>query len=423
MTDLLTEAKAISASTSPKIRAYAIDQAAQFLSAQKEIDELKALVAELQAGGTAGGSVAGPDVYARAYGFEPHVNGAIADTWWTNLLNDLAGTPESLTVEFPPGFFMSKVFHDWSLAHLLFVGRGGNPKQFDTVPDPRARTTFGWDGGSGAPMFGQDGGTGILKPGVVCQHIDFYNARRPGGVVDYTIDAILTNNVNDGALEHCGFNHFGKNLHLTAAGIGGGDDDNAHWDLLSTFSYGSDAHVYATACLGVNIERGEIIGLGAGRGQYAFYLGPDASEVTIDKTKAVGCANGFCYNAGGGLTMIAARGEDCGDATHPVIDIVDGGDDLRGNYSVYLGCMFNGRGTQLPSKIGAGCYNQHFLGTRHINMGAHPGLRGNEILNASGNNSHTIIDDYMVVLGVPGWTKWAINGQALRTRATGVGIE
>ena len=41
--------------------------------------------------------------------------------------------------------------------------------------------------------------------------------------------------------------------------------------------------------------------------------------------------DGFARIGGGYCILADYRGENCGDATHPVVDIVDGGSGSRGN--------------------------------------------------------------------------------------------
>lgn len=366
--DLTAEARAI-ASSSPKIRAYALDQAQQF-------EALQAQVAALTT------SRDGEAVDPRPYGFEPYANGANADVAVANLLGDLAGTPESLTVEFPPGFYTTSQFHDWGVVGgLRLLGKGGNPAQLDAQPNPRARTTFATTGTAGTPLFGQGWG-GVLKAGVVCEHIDFFNTRR-----DFTGDAVLMGSVNDWGYLHCGFHYFGTNFHLARGGADG--SDNAHGLIFNCFSYESERHMDGEGLFGVTVFGGEIIGHGD-REQVGFALGVSGHEARVSCVKGVGLRGGFATVLGGRNTFRDIDVEKCGSPTRPALDF-DGRaplfiGDRAGYYNRAYGVTITGSGNELPPRLGPHSYGCKIEGVID-NMGAHPGLQSDEVLNQGTKNT------------------------------------
>jgi hypothetical protein len=321
---------------------------------------------------------------AQGCGFTPGATVNV-DTAWQKLI-----ALGLRNIVLPPGCFDMTVPLDANpLSGVLTSGAGSNPLQYDHTPDPKARTYLRWTGTPGAPMFRQDGGTNVLKPGAGWENISFVNAHK-----DYTGAAQVINNADDWYFRHCGFYYFGQAFALSD--LGGNGPDNAHGTITDCFGYGCEDWLSITGLYGVAVTRGQVIGEGS-RKQRVVNM-PGGQELKMRDLWAVGCQGGFGVIAGGYVVVSGCIGERCGSSTAPVLDVLDapGFGGVLGSYGRYTNNTFvaSAAAPALPSRIRAGADNQWFIANVHDGMLAYPGKMPNQMLDESGNSSNVIWDAY-----------------------------
>ena len=327
---------------------------------------------------------------AEDYGFTYQANSVNVDTAWNDLITELdSSTPDATTVVFPPGIHVSTAEVDWGdTLNVRLIGSGTAPTQQNGID--RYRQTIFQLNGSGTQLMSFDGGAAPMKGGPIIENCLFYWNGTASAV------ALYINNFNDWRLHNCGFSgknssgvNWDKAIQLEA--VGGSGFDNAHSTIDHCFSYASNRFLHGISGYGCNVFGGEIIG-DSSADQYGFYL-EEFQEMSVFGTKCVNTQGGVAYIESGLNVLMAVRGEACGDATHPVVHIVDGGGGVQGDYNRMAFCTFNGNNTQLPTLLDTGTTFNYLVGNVHYGMAAHSGLAANEVKNAGAVTN--IIKDQM----------------------------
>jgi hypothetical protein len=348
-------------------------------------------------------------IHAEDYGFTPYANAVNVNTALANLITALdAATPESRTVQFPPGHFVitsaSASAGLGEITGMRFIGSGGTQTQTTGVGDRYWRTTFSWDGAGDGPLLSIDAGVNLLKAGPVFENIDFFNDGPA------TADGVYISNAVDGAFHNCGWKFFDRAIWAYYTGT----NDMSHWSVFNPMVTQCTYLLYADKMFGMNVYGGEISGRGAGTDSWGFYLTPTGTELSVFGTKAVGCRSGYAHVASHDNAFVAIKSELCGNATNPVMLFT--GADCKANQ--VLGGNLLSDTTGLPIKIDSATFTNSFIGVQHTQFGNHPGLLAGEILDQGSYNQ--IWTPLQVKQGYSGGKWGAFGTMVARNPASGI---